>query len=421
MRQKPIELTRKMAHDPVLIADWFSRFNALREEFGVIKDDIWNFDETGFRIGVGRAQWIITASTSKRAYLATDGTRTLVTAVEAVSAGGAVIEEMLILPGKNHLERWYKDLGDDVLVGVSDTGYTNDELSYQYIQHFHRQSKKTQVGAHRILLCDGYGSHITREVLEFCEKKLIHMFCLPPHTSHILQPLDVVLFQQYKHFHGKAIDYATRTGCGDFSKVEFLAAIDSIRKQTFKRNSILSSFRECGLVPYMPSIVLAKVQEYEAPPDRTRRFSTPPLDLLDWQDPVTPLTDRALQRHADALLTATPTRRATIEDQFVKGALIQAKCATQMKNQLAENTAVEKERQARKSRPMRQLQSGGTIYAYKAREMVKQRDEDGGTQLERALDREVRLNMELEEMAELREKERRMYDEWRREFVQNSS
>jgi hypothetical protein len=63
--------------------------------------------------------------------------------VEAVSVGGAVIEEMLILLGKNHLERWYEDLGDDVLIGVSDTGYTNDELSYQYIQHFHRQSKKT--------------------------------------------------------------------------------------------------------------------------------------------------------------------------------------------------------------------------------------------------------------------------------------
>jgi hypothetical protein len=160
MKQKPIELVRKMAHDPVLIADWFSRFYALREEFAVANEDIWNFDETGFQIGVGRTQWIITASTSKRSYLATDGTRTLVTSVEAVSAGGAVIVEMLILPGKTHMERWYENLGDDVLVGVSDSG--NDELSYQYILHFNRQSKKTQVGAHRILLCDGYGSHIPR-------------------------------------------------------------------------------------------------------------------------------------------------------------------------------------------------------------------------------------------------------------------
>jgi len=40
MRQKPIKVARKAAHDPVLITDWFKRFNALREEFGVANEDI---------------------------------------------------------------------------------------------------------------------------------------------------------------------------------------------------------------------------------------------------------------------------------------------------------------------------------------------------------------------------------------------
>jgi hypothetical protein len=422
MKQKPIELARKIAHDPVLIGNWFNRFQALVDEFGVAKEDIWNFDETGFRIGVGRTQWIITTSTSKRSYLATDGTRDLITSVEAVSAGGAVINEMLIIPAKRHLARWYDDLGADVLVGVSDSGYTNDELSYQWIRHFHRESKKTQVGAHRILLCDGYGSHITRELLEFCEDKLIHIFCLPAHTSHILQPLDVVLFQPFKHFHGKAVDYATRTGCGDFNKLEFLNAIGSIREQTFKKSSILSSFRECGLVPFKPAIVLAKVQEYEAPQDsRAERYATPPQDWLDIMVPTTPQTDRALQRHADKIEVASPDSKPLLEYQFTKGALIVAKCAAQMRAALAENTAAERERKARKARPKNQLQSGGTIYAHKARDMVKQRVEEGGTQLKRALAREARLEIALEEMAETREKERREYEELRRGSGLNNS
>jgi DDE superfamily endonuclease/Tc5 transposase DNA-binding domain len=413
MKQKPIKLTRKAAHDPVLIADWFNRFKALQDEFGVVREDIWNFDETGFRIGVGRNQWIVTTCTSKRSYRTTNGTWTLITSVEAISAGGAVINEMLIIPGKRYLEGWYPDLDDNVLVGVSDTGYTNDELSFKWIKHFHRHSKKTQVGAHRILTCDGYGSHITREILEFCEKKQIHIFYLPPYTSYILQPLDVVLFQPFKHYHGKAVDYASRTGCGDFNKLEFLAAISSIRRQTFKKNSILSSFRQCGLVPYCPSIVLAKVQEYKAPRD-PRRLSTPPptLDIYGFEiEPTTPTTERALQRHADALETATPSWKDILDKQFKKGALVVAKCSTQLRATLAENTAAEKERKARKSRPKRQLQDGGTIYAYKAREMTRQRDEEGGTQLDRALTREWRLEMELEEMQELREKERRAYEE----------
>jgi hypothetical protein len=247
------------------------------------------------------------------------------------------------------------------------------------------------------------------------------MFCLPPHTSHILQPLDVVLFQPYKHYHTKAIDYASHIGYGDFNKLEFLAAIGSIRQQTFKRNSILSSFQECGLVPYRPSIVLTKVYEYEAPQD-PRRLSMPPPHLPGFTlEPITPMTDQALQRHADALKIATPSRKGVLKEQFKKGALIIAKCSAQLRATLAENTAAKRERKARKAQPKRQLQLGGTIYAYKARKMVRQRDEEGGTQLQRALAREGQLTMELEEMAELRENERKAYNQWRREFEQNNS
>jgi hypothetical protein len=138
-------------------------------------------------------------------------------------------------------------------------------------------------------------------------------------------------------------------------------------------------------------------------------------------EPTTPTTERALQRHADALEIATPSRKDILDKQFKKGALVVAKCSTQLRATLAENTAAEKERKAQKSRPKRQLQDRGTIYAYKAREMTRQRDEEGGTQLDRALTREWRLEMELKEMQELREKERRAYEEGLREFQRNNS
>jgi hypothetical protein len=98
-----------------------------------------------------------------------------------------------------------------------------------------------------------------------------------------------------------------------------------------------------------------------------------------------------------------------------------AKCAAQMRAALAENTAAERERKAQKARPKSQLQSGGTIYAHKARDMVKQREKEGGSQLKRALAREARLEIALEEMAETREKERREYEELRRASGLNNS
>ncbi len=107
-----------------------------------------------------------------------------------------------------------------------------------------------------MLFFDGYESHCTLEFLETCKANKIVLFCLPPQTSHLLQPLDVVVFQPYKHYHGQAIDAAPRTGCSDFNKVEFLYAISSIRQQTFKNTTICSSFRRIALCPYNPKLVV---------------------------------------------------------------------------------------------------------------------------------------------------------------------
>ena len=411
VKQKPLELERKLAHDPVVLKNWFERFLQLRERYSIQDEDIWNFDETGFQIGVGKSQWIVTTSISKRQYLPSDNNREYVTSIEAVSAGGAFIEPMLILTGKVHLERFYRDLQGQVLVGLSETGYSNDELALEYIYHFDRQSQKSQKGGHRILLCDGYKSHLTREILAFCVLKNIHIFALPPHTSHILQPLDVVLFQPYKHFHAKAVDHATRTGCGSFTKLEFLAAIQGIRNTTFKRNSILSSFRECGIVPYNPAIVLRKASEYQSPPslDLLRPSTPPNPSNLSNLPPTTPRTNRSFEKQAELLQNVTPNRQKTLQDKFIKGALIQVKTATQIRRQLAETTAAERERKERRCQSQRQLQKGGVLYPEEARGMVKQREEEGGTQLERALRREQQLRRELDEERQRRTNLTRRY------------
>ena len=56
-RQKPLASQRKNAHEPEAILDWFKRYKAICKEYGIYVGDIYNFNETGFRIGVGKSQW----------------------------------------------------------------------------------------------------------------------------------------------------------------------------------------------------------------------------------------------------------------------------------------------------------------------------------------------------------------------------
>ena len=43
-------------------------------------------------------------------------------------------------------------------------------------------------------ILDGHASHFSWEFLSFCLEHNMLVLCLPPHSTHILQPLDVGLF-----------------------------------------------------------------------------------------------------------------------------------------------------------------------------------------------------------------------------------
>jgi len=86
------------------------------------------------------------------------------------------------------------DLDDDVALALSDTGYANDIITLQWLQHFDQHSRKHLKGVNRMLIMDGYGSHLTLEFVDYCQNNNIIPFCLPPHLTHLLQPLDVVVF-----------------------------------------------------------------------------------------------------------------------------------------------------------------------------------------------------------------------------------
>jgi hypothetical protein len=50
---RPIAFDRQWAQDPDVLKKWYVAYKRTLEEFGVAWQDIWNFDMTGFSIGIG--------------------------------------------------------------------------------------------------------------------------------------------------------------------------------------------------------------------------------------------------------------------------------------------------------------------------------------------------------------------------------
>ena len=85
---------------------------------------------------------------------------------------------------------------------------------------------------------DGYGSHDTYEFLEYCEKYNIIPPTFPSYTMHLLQPLDVYVFQPLKHYYSKVVNQAISMGDESFTKIEFLSVFNQFRRQAFKISTI---------------------------------------------------------------------------------------------------------------------------------------------------------------------------------------
>ena len=49
-----------------------------------------------------------------------------------------------------------------------------------------------------LLILDGHRSHIGYEVRRLAQANGVHLLKLPPHTTHLLQPLDVGVFNHLK-------------------------------------------------------------------------------------------------------------------------------------------------------------------------------------------------------------------------------
>jgi hypothetical protein len=220
-RDDRIDAERHARHNSEEILVWFEKFREASQ--GIEDRDKWNMDECGAFCGMAQSSWVIVRKEMLRAWAADPANREWITNIESISGDGETIPPFLVLTGKLHLLHWYLTrLPQGYSVATSESGYSNGQLALEWLDHFDRF---TAYGRPRLLLLDGHDSHITDELIRRCHDKDITPFCLPPHTTHILQPLDVGVFQPFKHYLSQAIKDSTRerlNSVSPFSSVGYL-------------------------------------------------------------------------------------------------------------------------------------------------------------------------------------------------------
>ena len=98
-------------------------------------------------------------------------------------------------------------------VSNSTNGYMTELLGEAWIKKFDAATASVASDGPCLLHIDGHCSHVNIPLLEYAVAANIIVFGYPPHTTHLLQGLDVVLFSPFKQAFAKhAAEHLSVTG-----------------------------------------------------------------------------------------------------------------------------------------------------------------------------------------------------------------
>jgi hypothetical protein len=210
------------------------------EDPDIQPENVYNIDETRVMLSKLGSVKVLVGKNDLRDYRGAGVKRTMITAIECISADGKSLLPLIIWPASTHRSSWTTYPTPRRHYAHSENGYNDSKIRLEWLTRvFDPQTKGRANSKPRVLICDGFGTHETLEVLEFCFENNIILCRLLSHTSHKLQPCDVGPFAPLKTAYR---DQMERLNHG---------AVDTVGKERFTslyRVSIHSPLRMLALM-----------------------------------------------------------------------------------------------------------------------------------------------------------------------------
>jgi hypothetical protein len=239
------------------ITHWFEVITEVLQDPAILAENVYNMDETGVMLCILGSIQVLVGKEDPRDYRGAAVKRTMVTAIECISANGRSLLPMIIWPATTHRSNWTTFHTPGWHYACSESGYTDSKISLEWLKCvFDPQTRGQANQKPRVLICDGFGTYETLEALEFCFENNIILCRLPSHTSHKLQPCDVGVFAPLKAAYRDEAERLFQGGANTVGKQHFTSLYSPTRKKAFTKRNILKAWAACGLFPLNPDRVL---------------------------------------------------------------------------------------------------------------------------------------------------------------------
>ena len=136
---------------------------------------------------------------------------------------------------------------------VSKSGWSNGEIFQTYLrEHFLKYAGARTKDKPLLLLYDGHRSHISPSIIDWAIENNVILYVLPPHTSHVLQPMDVGCFGPFSRMYSNECMKYQRTNGTTVNKYSLCPIACKAYAAALSSENLQSAFRKSGIFPFGP-------------------------------------------------------------------------------------------------------------------------------------------------------------------------
>lgn len=183
--------------------------------------------------------------------------------IDTICADKSDVPTFLIYKGSDVLQDCV-DLVYDIEIALHcfENDLTNNSISIKWLKHFIKYAKPVENNGYQLLILDDHCSYITIFFKNFAVENHIILLCLPLHTIHKLQLLDVSQFRPFAKYYSQFVEdhvwYAF-----DIFKRKYISWILQARKKTNSESNILSAFRRTELILFNSDLILQSLKHLQ--------------------------------------------------------------------------------------------------------------------------------------------------------------
>ncbi|XP_072026714.1 LOW QUALITY PROTEIN: uncharacterized protein [Amphiura filiformis] len=200
---------------------------------------------------------VVALKKTRSLYSLNSGDKTQVTVLACGNAAGNMIPPAVIFPGKRVNNVLVESAPQGWYVQFTESGWIRSvafekwfgNLFIPYInKHVRPHNKEQKV----VLILDGHKSHETLRTLKEAQENYVDIICLPPNTTHLLQPLDITFFKSLKCHWNRENEAYCRENHGEFvKKGSFMKVFQKSWDKCCQKTGVVSNgFKRVGIAPY---------------------------------------------------------------------------------------------------------------------------------------------------------------------------